>query len=192
MDDPPVASQPFQYSIPTETDHPSPATPPFQYSIPADTFDPIQEGIGLGAKAALVLAGLYGIVVTLLISVTEWNRIPPGNLRDMGVVMAGGMSLVIGGVPAVVVGAIGGGLNGWTFRFSKTRMSTALAIYYGFWISLLLLVVRIGMVAVWGGLATLSDNLDDQMMWLMWFAPNLIAFFGFWWVAYKLNEKMPT
>lgn len=202
MDDPLGPSRPFQYSIPAESDSTSLAVQPLQYTKTPDTFDFIREGIGLGAKAALVLAGLYTLGVALFIVSTEWNTFPTENIRDigvvgeaildvyMGVVMVAGVALVIGGIPAVIIGVIGGGLIGWTFHFIKTRISTPHAIHYGFWVSLLLLVVRIGLLA--GTIAPLDDTLNDQMMWMIWFAPNLIAFFGFWWVTYKLNEHIPT
>lgn len=199
MDDLSGTSRPFQYSIPDDSKDSPLASDPLHYATSPDTVDPIKEGIGLGAKAAGVSAGLYAIAVTLIISATEFNRFPTGDLRDfgvvveailnayMGAVMVAGLALVIGGVPAVIIGVIGGGLIGWTFRFIKRRLSTIRALHYGFWVSLVLLVVRIGLLA-----GTFDDGLDDQLIWLIWFAPNLIAFFGFWWVTVKINEKLPN
>lgn len=202
MDD--STATPFQYSIPPEADDSASTNPLFQYSIPADTFNPVQAGIGVGSKVALALAGLYAIGVALFFVITEWDVIPSEDLRDFwmvagaianiyaGTAMVAGVAVVFGGIPAVIIGAIGGGVIGYTFRFIKKPLSTPQAIHYGFWISLFLLVVRIGVLAGVNGFDALGDSLHDGMMWMVWYAPNLIAFFGFWWVAYKLNEKLPT
>jgi hypothetical protein len=180
------------------------APPPSQDSTPPKAIDPVMEGITFGIQAALVLVGVYVVGLLLFIIATEWRTFDFEDIRDFGAVAAEvvdfymgsamviGLALVLGGVPALFVGFLGGAFIGWTFRFINKRLPFQQALLYGFGISLLLLGVRLGGAALFRGLEQVNDDLTDTFMWLAWFAPNLIAFFGFWWVAYQLNEQMPV
>jgi len=153
------------------------------------------------------------IVIGGFISLFNPSSLYLSNLRDFGQVfedivrsyfqffVTAIFAILLGGFPAAIPGAIGGGIIGYTFRFFKTRCSPKRAVGYGFLISLVLLVVRILLPyillpdALLEGLPffeVLRGDLADLGWWIFWYAPNIGAFFGFWWVAYKLNEKMPT
>jgi hypothetical protein len=173
-------------------------------------------GTTLGIKVALKLSVLYILGFYLLIAVLalfDPTTIFDGNLRDgervlesivtgyTSLIVMGTLMLVVGGFPAAIIGAIGGGFIGYTYGFFKTKLCPNHAIAYGFLISLILLVIRIFLPyllltdVLYGQLPlteALQRHLVDFGWWIFWYTPNLIAFFGFWWVAYQLNEKMPT
>lgn len=189
----------------TETPVPS---PPFPYSIPTDTFDPVQEGVGIGCFTSFILSLLYPPTLLIINGLTQVVPIMPSDMRNFGeltrdiVSIYGGSLLffivvfIMGGIPAMILGAVGGGIIGATFRYVvKRQLSFYHAMQYGFWLSFFFLILRI----VAGARIIEEDTflnsptpLNDLVAWVVWYIPNLIAFFGFWWITCNVNSKMPT
>jgi hypothetical protein len=180
---------------------------PFRYSIPTDTFNPIWGGIKMGAITAFVLSGTYAVAMTpiLLWMLNQPHMLASTsfNLQNGAMVfhtivniygfvfIASILGLMVGAGPACFVGVTGGAIIGAIFRYGvRRKLRPRTAIFYGFWMSLFLLA---GRSLLWGCYYLLTPSTWlDQLSWLIWFGPNLIAFFGLWWVAYKVNQKMPT
>lgn len=170
--------------------------PAFHYSIPAPSFDPVRTGTRLGTQCAMGLAALYGIGAAGYFAWSIGDALPP-TLRDIPTLLQrmmslygnalpfGGIVAFFGFIPGVAIGKYSGWLIGQFFqRFVPTVLPTFHAIHLGFWISMLLLVVRIGIVELlfgaWG-----SNTLGFP--WLIWYLPNALAFAGLWWVVYRVN-----
>ncbi len=181
------------------------------------TFDSKESLVGMGAELGMMiairLAGLYivGIFCFLFfISLMNPTSYYLGDLRDFNTVfdsigrnyfnllLIATMMMIVGGVPAAIIGAISGGLIGYTFRFFRTPLSIKQVMLYGFFVSFLLLTIRILLPFlfneyVWKGsfslIHMLQADLRNSGLWFIWFAPNIIAFFGLWWVTVKINQS---
>lgn len=163
----------------------SSVSPPPFHNLPADTVDPVMEGVTLGTFVATRLAGIYALVIAIFIMSDG-----PASVLDfyMGVLVFGGFVFLPGIVPAFLFGALGGGTIGWVFQYIKTPLPRWKAIHHGFWLSLFILIARIG---IFGGFQHFRDNLHDPIYQAVWVYPNIIAFFGLWWVTVKINETQP-
>jgi len=126
---------------------------PFHYSIPADSFDPVREGIGVGVKSAVALASVYAVGVplfyfTMMRQGYPFSSVPLRDVREVisnivsiynGALALMFLSLVVELIPAVVVGFISGGIIGKIFRHRiKVQLALRQAVQYGFWISFIL------------------------------------------------------
>lgn len=208
MNENPVPSHPFQYSISDDTDDTALASPLSSTPIPSDAFDPIRGGIGSGVKSAICLAFIYALGVPALFMVIQSGLPSPTNMRDVNSILnairstyyaifaiysvalpISIFSLIFGGIPALIVGAVNGGIIGMIFRFIvKIQLPFHQALSYGFGLSVLLLGIRLWLGAQLTGIS----DATDPYIWLVWYSPNLGAFIGLWWVAYQVNTKMPT
>lgn len=159
-----------------------------------------------GTITALVLSAIYAVATTpFVLGILTHPYLlasPAFNLQNGSMVfhaivniygsalIASVLGFVVGAGPACFIGVTGGGLIGAIFRYGlKRKLQPTHAVFHGFWMSLLLLA---GRLFLWGDSLTTPSLWMDQFSWLIWFAPNLIAFFGLWWVAYKINQKMPS
>jgi len=97
-------------------------------------------------------------------------------------------TLIVGVPTAAILGLIGGALLGIPFIGGNQRLTKRNILGLGMIRSLPLAVIY-ALCMHWmfgwlgGGLAT---------EWILWIIPGMIAFFGFWWVTVKINERMPT
>lgn len=175
--------------------------------MPAKPFNPIWEGMKKGAIVALIIAALYALAVPVLFA-TMNQSLPLSAPSDNGqpataevvplanrigsVLRSTGFALLVGGIPALILGAIGGGIIGAVFRYGvKHRVSTARALLYGFCMSLGIVSIRLVMLIQSEG-ALDGTTLADPLFWVMVMGPMIGAFLGFWWVAYQVNTKMPN
>lgn len=161
----------------------------------------------MGCFASFIVSLIYPLALLITNGLTQFVPIVPADIRSLGnliqhIAFIYGGSLIfwigafiIGGIPAMIMGSVGGGIIGATFRYVvKQRLSFYYVLQYGFWLSFFFLILRIIV-----GSGIMNDNVlnirspfNDPSSWVVWYIPNLIAFFGFWWVAYKINKKMPT
>lgn len=171
---------------------------PFQYSGSPASFNFVKEGAVMGKNVAFGLAVGYALAVAAMMRLSssyEPLELHPfatlvATLFDFyfGTVTMALMILVVGLIPAYLMGAIGGAAMGWVFGKITSPLSLRQALGYGFWVSLALMLFSLGGVALIRGIDHLGDDLAAPWFWMMWFAPNGIAFFGWWWVAYKLYQ----
>lgn len=183
----------------------TPSSPPIlQAPMAPHRYNPILEGLLKGAIAALTLALLYAFGVPLLFALMN-QSLPfdsPTNLQDGGEVattiannygnalMVGGMTFLIGAIPALIFGLIGGGIIGAIFRYGvKRRLSLQQVLLYGFGISFAIVGSRLFFIIQSEG----SDfSILDPLFWILVAGPMIAAFLGFWWVMYQVNQKMPS
>ena len=180
------------------------ASTSFRYSIPTDTFNPVKEGAWLGAKTALFCSCWYALCIVTFIFLQESDKLFTINIRDigavglfivsfyLGVVFLTALFCIIGAIPAVIIGTIGGAMIGVTFHFIPRKFTPIQAMLCSFGLSLFSLTIRIGVVHSWLKIDFFWDIETNMVIWGVWFLPNLIAFFGLWWVAYKVNQKIPS
>lgn len=188
MNEIPVSSKPFQYSIPDRTS--------------AKAFDPTQESIGMGSKYALKLAAIYAVGLSLILFLSSrYYPITLENIRDFNhvlttivqqyglIAMVGAISFVVGVIPAMVVVWVNGWITGFIFRrWIKMLLPFRESVIVAFVISSLCLALRL-----WFGVIVLKGwYWGEFFIWLFWYIPNLIAFFAWAWVVYQVNQKMPT
>lgn len=174
-----------------------PLSPPLlNDAIVPSTTNPIREGIIKGAMVALVIAALYALAVpiVLLMMNEALPQLPGADSATnpyLAALIMSGMALLVGGIPALIFGAIGGGIIGAVFRYwVKHRLSSAKALLYGFGMSFSIVVIRLAMLIQGEGIPD-GDTLADPLFWIMVMGPMIGAFLGFWWVAYQVNTKMP-
>lgn len=172
---------------------------PFRYSIPdPHAFDPLQESLWKSVKAALFLAALYALTLAPLVFYPLSILTPSVNLQNFNhvvgaiTILYGSWLLVsvpammIGGTGALFIAVLSGSLMGVLYKYGvKERLPHHQAWWCGFWISLLFLGFRLGV-----GMMVVKGWHSDA--WLAWYVPNLIAFFAFWWVGYRVNQQMPN
>jgi hypothetical protein len=180
------------------------APPSFQYSTTYDTCDPLKEGFKLGCTSAAFLALVYAISIPVLFVLiqpffTFMNVRDIESLsRDIANLYSGSLVFVIivygiGVGPAVIIGGFSGFIIGYIFEFLiETRLSFIRAVWYGFCISLCMLALRLWLGWEFRNAPPFINDMKDFVLWVVWIIPNIIAFFGFWWVTYKVNTKMPT
>jgi hypothetical protein len=168
------------------------------------SFNPIIEGMKKGALASLTLSALYALAVPLLFAVLNQSSplTTPATLQDGGavfsavaenygnVLLLSGLAFVVGVVPALIFGLIGGGIIGAICYGINRRLPTIQAIGYGFWISLAIVAVRI-ILLVWSEGYPGVGDWQDPFFGVIVVGPLIGAFFGFWWVVVKVNERMP-
>jgi hypothetical protein len=175
--------------------------PAFQYSITDPRFDPVRTGTRLGTHCAMLLAALYGMGAAGYFAWSIGDTLPP-TLRDVPTLFQsvmtlygnalpfGGLVAFFGFIPGVAIGKYSGWLIGKFFqRFVPRVLSTSRALQLGFWISALLLVVRIGIAALLFGVWSAEAA---HFPWMIWYLPNVLAFGGLWWVVYRLNALRGT
>jgi hypothetical protein len=185
-------------------------SPPFiTYSVPIPSKEPniVAEGIKSGIRVAMILGILYALCIPIMLIIVDGDittRYIPANLRDINEVMKGigfaylsyfalvSAAIVAGSLFASLGGVIGGAIIGMIFRhWIMERLSLRLVIWYGVGISLSLVGVSLLIGAMFSNGYTINQ-FKETFVWLAWFVPNIIAFFGCSWTVYQVNTKMPT
>ena len=100
------------------------------------------------------------------------------------------MSLLFGGIPSLIIGAIGGVLVGLFFRQLPAQVSLPTALTVGIMGGALLLL-PLTFIVVW--LFFRGLTVDDLFtLGLIWGVPAAGALLGFAWVGQRLNPLLPS
>jgi hypothetical protein len=160
-------------------------------------------GVRIGIRMGLLYALLMALLFIVAGSISQLGTIPVR--PDFGAMVeaithsyqvAGGMALlllgtgIVAAVPSgAIVGVLGGAVIGVSYLPFPSRLSRRQALAWGAVRSLL--VTALFAPFMWGVIRTFTGE-DPLLLGLLWTLPMVLAFVGFWWVAYRVNEKLPT
>jgi hypothetical protein len=166
---------------------------------------PLDMGRIYGVRMGIRMGLLYALLMALLFIVAgSITQIGTMTVRpDFGTMVeaigdsyriAGGMALVLLGMGIVaavpmgaIVGVLGGALIGLSYLPFSRRLSHRQALLWGAVRSLV--VTALFAPFMWGVLTTFMGE-EPLLLGVLWVLPVGLAFADFWWVAYKVNQKL--
>jgi hypothetical protein len=149
-------------------------------------------GMMLGAKTALGLSPFFTVLFFITLNVLEslFNR--QVTFSDIGTLPLEFIVLCLVSVfPALVVGAVGGGIIGWLFQLFRKPLAPPGAFSVGVSVGMGLLLSP----TLWLGVELLNisssaGRVDGAQWLLMVCLPALFVLFGLGWVGYRMNQNL--
>jgi len=159
----------------------------------------IEQGIKLGIVTAIKIAFAYSLMWIIALSITFVFNSPDSIFFTFSefIPFVLFVTLIVGILPAMGVGALGGALVGIIYKYKQTAFFQSNAIIIGCLIGVLL--VLLVHLLLWPTITsdsrsqlTLRDAIQDYLSswWIFLTLPGVITIFVFGWISQKLNRHL--